>query len=109
MTVYQAYLEIDATGTCMAHALNLPGCMVRRSNQEAALLALSGAIREYFDWLSRHGEDVQPPQSIIIEVAEVSQGYGPFTPGDAAALFPPDREPVKREELESIYFRCRVD
>ena len=104
MAVYQAYLEIDPKGICMAHLLDLPGCMVRRGSRAEALEALPGAIREYFDWLRRHGEEVQPPEEVTVEVAETSRGYGPFSPGDAAALFAPDCEPVGRAEMQAVYF-----
>ena len=98
----QVYLETADDGPCMAHVLDLPGCTVRAQNPEQALRRLPDTIRDYCDWLRMHGEPAPPiGDSLIIEIAGESAGFGPFNPGDAAALFPPDREPLAREELET--------
>jgi uncharacterized damage-inducible protein DinB len=39
-------------------------------------------------------------EPIEIAVAGESIGFGPFDPGDPAALFPPDQAPITREEIE---------
>jgi predicted RNase H-like HicB family nuclease/uncharacterized damage-inducible protein DinB len=101
MASYSAYLEIAADGTCLAHVLALPGCTVRASTREEALRRLPEAIREYHAWLARHGE--KGPlleESMHVEVAGESVGFGPFDPGDAAALFPPDQRPVSVHALD---------
>jgi uncharacterized damage-inducible protein DinB/predicted RNase H-like HicB family nuclease len=114
MTRYRVYLEIADDGRCMAHVLDpstgsgqaLPGCIARASSRDDALCQLPDAIRDYHAWLRRHGEPAPPEdEPIEIEVAGESTGFGPFDPGDAAALFPPDREPVTHEEVERY---CRL-
>jgi uncharacterized damage-inducible protein DinB/predicted RNase H-like HicB family nuclease len=101
MPCYPVYLEIASDGRCMAHVLDLPGCIARALTRDEALNRLPDAIRNYHAWLRRHGE---PPlleeEPIEIEVAGESTGFGPFDPRSAAALFPPDREPVTPEEME---------
>lgn len=85
----------------MAHVPSLPGCTVRAPSRDEALRRLPNAIRDYHTWLCRHGEPAPPEEEPIeIEVAGESTGFGPFDPGDAAALFPPDREPIAPEEME---------
>ncbi|MFQ6102341.1 MAG: DinB family protein [Anaerolineae bacterium] len=117
MIHYRVYLEIADDGRCMAHVLNpstgdstasphssgqaLPGCIVRAPTRDEALSRVPEATRETHAWLRRHGEPAPPEdESIGIEIAGESTGLGPFDPGDAAALFPPDREPVTPEEME---------
>jgi uncharacterized damage-inducible protein DinB/predicted RNase H-like HicB family nuclease len=101
VTRYPAHLEIADNGRCMAHVLELPGCIVRAPSRDEALRRLPNAIRDYHAWLRRHGEPAPPEdESIEIEIAGESIGLGPFDPGDAAALFPPDCEPVNHEEME---------
>jgi uncharacterized damage-inducible protein DinB/predicted RNase H-like HicB family nuclease len=98
------YLEVGADGTCMAHVLDLPGCFVRAPDREQALALLPAAIRAYGDWLARHGEP-RPAETVAFElhVAEESAGAGPFDPGDAAALFAPEREAISIDEMERFF------
>jgi len=101
MPRYPVYLEIADSGLCMAHVIDLPGCIVHAASRDAALRQLPGAIRDYYAWLRRHGESALPEhESIEIEIAGESIGFGPFDPGDAAALFAPDREPLASEDME---------
>ena len=109
MIHYPVYLEIADDGRCMAHVLSpstgsgqaLPGCTVRAPSRDEALRRLPEAIRDYHAWLRRHGEPAPlDEEPIKIETVGGSSGFGPFDPGDAAALFPPDREPVTPEEME---------
>jgi predicted RNase H-like HicB family nuclease/uncharacterized damage-inducible protein DinB len=98
---YDVYLEIAGEGRCLAHVPALPGCNLRAPTRQEALLRLPQAIREYLDWLRRHAEPAPPSgEEIRIEIADESTGFGPFEPGSAAALFPPDREPVPPDEME---------
>jgi len=99
MPHYLVYLEIGTGGRCLAHVLDLPGCVVRAPTREAALQDLSEAIRAHWTWLRRHGEDAPDAgEAVAIEVAEEQAG-GPFDPGDAAALFGPDHGPLGDEEM----------
>lgn len=38
-----------------------------------------------------------------LEVREQADGSGPFDPGDAAALFPPELEPISLQEMEAAF------
>lgn len=105
MARYPVYLEIAPDGLTMAHVPDLPGCIVRAPTRKAALQGLPAAIRRYQAWLRRHGEPALPEEeSIEIEVAGESVGFGPFVSGDTAALFSPDRPPIAPQEMER-YFR----
>ncbi len=105
MTAYQVYLESTDKGLCMAHIPGLPGCFARGERRQQALDRLPGAIAAHCSWLARHGELLPGDGCVAAEQVELqvvgeSDGLGPFDAGDAAALFPPDREPVSQEELE---------
>jgi len=103
MILYNIYLE-TCSDHCMAHVLSLPGCMVRASNPEEVVSRLPGAIREYHAWLRQHSESVHyETEPIEVAIAEESTGFGPFNPGDAAALFSPDREPITPEEIRDHF------
>ena len=114
MPCYFVYLEIAASPSgeerraeslCLAHITDLPGCTVRTPSRAEALARLPAAIHDHLAWLRYHGEPAPPEDDPIeVEVADESHGFGPFNPGDAAALFPPDRVPVSPEEMEA-YFR----
>jgi uncharacterized damage-inducible protein DinB/predicted RNase H-like HicB family nuclease len=104
LTRYPVYLEIARDGLTMAHVHDLPGCAVRASTPDEALRRAPEAVREYCTWLRRHGEPLPSEEELIdVEVAGESTGFGPFDPGDAAALFPPDREPITPEEMECLF------
>jgi uncharacterized damage-inducible protein DinB/predicted RNase H-like HicB family nuclease len=111
--VFSVCLEIADDGRCMAHVMDLPGCIARAETREAALSRVLQAIREYDAWLRRHGEAVLPPHvPLELRVGGEARGLGPFDPGDAAALFPPDREALDQEEMQrffSLMAYSRVD
>jgi predicted RNase H-like HicB family nuclease/uncharacterized damage-inducible protein DinB len=105
MSPYRVYLECADDGLCMAHVPELPGCAVRAPGRTEALILLRDAIRDYQDWLRRHGEPAPPPGGpMTLEVVGETMDIGPFDPGDAAALFAPDRRPLTADDLET-YFR----
>jgi predicted RNase H-like HicB family nuclease/uncharacterized damage-inducible protein DinB len=102
--VYDVYLEVADSGACMAHVPALPGCCLRASSRREALEQMPGAIRDYHAWLRRHGEPAPGEEEpIAIHIAGESHGFGPFDPGDAAALFPPDEEPLTRDDMERCF------
>jgi predicted RNase H-like HicB family nuclease len=104
MTLYKAYLETSAEGLCMAHIPALPGCCVRAETRDSALQQLPDVIRSHHAWLQRHGEPAPPKGAgIEITIAGENTGGGPFDRGDVAALFAPDREPVRPEEMEAHF------
>jgi len=96
------YVEVGADGECMAHVLDLPGCISRGHSQEEALDGVPAAITRYQGWLERHGErlesaDIEP---IPVRVVQTIEGAVPFRHGDRAALFLRDRIPVQPEDIE---------
>ena len=97
---YLIYLEIGQDNKCMAHVLDLPGCIVRAETREEGFSRIPEAIKEYKRWLIRHGESITVDEVIQVKVAEVSTGFGPFDPGDVAALFSPDKSPTTPVEIE---------
>jgi uncharacterized damage-inducible protein DinB/predicted RNase H-like HicB family nuclease len=99
MIHYDAYVEIADDGLCLAHVPALPGCIVRAPTRDEAWRQLPQAVRDYHAWLRRHGEPAPDDASIRIDLAAEYSGTGPFDPGDAAALLPPDREPLIPEEM----------
>jgi predicted RNase H-like HicB family nuclease/uncharacterized damage-inducible protein DinB len=104
------YLEVADDGRSMAHVAELPGCIVRAGTREEALRELPAAIEAYQVWLRRHGEPARPAGGPIeIEVAEERTQGGPFDPGDAAALFPPDLGPLMSEEMEQFFRLMRYN
>jgi predicted RNase H-like HicB family nuclease/uncharacterized damage-inducible protein DinB len=95
---HQVFLEVGADGRAMAHVPELPGCIAVGETRDDAVAAIPAAIQRYLKWLARHDEEAATADSAF-EVVEESRGFGPFDPGDKAALFAPDREPVTREEV----------
>lgn len=106
MPVYDVYVEVGAGGECMAHVLDLPGCISRGQSREEALDALPAALSGYQGWLERHGERqaATETESITVRVVESIEGAIPFRHGDRAALFQPDQISVQPEDVER-YFR----
>jgi predicted RNase H-like HicB family nuclease/uncharacterized damage-inducible protein DinB len=108
MTPFDVYLESVANGPCMAHVPALPGCFATGDSESAAVAAVVDAVRDYYGWLQQHGESAAAPEPIAVQVAATTTGFGPFHPGDKAALFTADRETLPRETMENVYF-CRAD
>ncbi len=104
MARYQVYWEVPRDGRCMAHLPELPSCFARAPTRDEALSRIIAAIGDHHAWLRRHGELV-PPTDVPIEteVAGESLGFGPFDPGDAAALFPPDQTPITPDGMEHLF------
>lgn len=106
MARYQVYLETDNDGRCMAHVLELAGCTARASNQNDAMRSVPAAVHAYYAWLRKHGETIPPEgDPVEVEIAEQSLGFGPFDPGDAAALFLPDKNSLSQQEMEALIIR----
>jgi predicted RNase H-like HicB family nuclease/uncharacterized damage-inducible protein DinB len=104
MTRYPVYLEIDRSGCCMAHVLDIPGCTASGDSREQALGRLPATIRAAHTWLRRYAEPAPSPnEPVELEVAEEIVGPGPFKPGDTAALFTPDCQPLTRAEMERSF------
>lgn len=105
MSTFQIYLEIGAEGECLAHVLDLPGCVLRGESLAEALEGMPSEIRNYMAWLKRHGEVVNEIETLELRVVETNQGFGPFRRGDRAALFSPDLLPPTMDEIEGLYFK----
>lgn len=104
MGCHAAYVEVGEDGRSMAHVLDLPGCVVRAATRDEAVRRLPEAIEAYYCWLRQHGEPAPDPgEPVQVEVVAEIAGPGPFDPGDTAALFPPDREPVTPGEMEGLF------
>ena len=102
---YQAYIEIGIDGFSMAHVLDLPGCFARADDFQQVLPKLKHAIRETRSWMTSHGEAFpKEDKPITLSIAEVQRGFGPFSPGDDAALFTPEWKYLSLAEMEP-YFR----
>ncbi len=100
MPTYALYLERAEERPWTAHVLDLPGCFARGNTRQEAVAATLPAIRAYHAWLRRHGEPAPPEnEPITCTVAEEGVGSG-FYPGDAAALFSPEKQPISPQEME---------
>ena len=102
----RAYLETNDDGLCMAHMPELPGCTARAAAREQVLERLPDAIRDYAAWLRRHGEPLaDEADPVEMEVLGESEHIGPFHPGNATNLLPPDLEPIGSAEVEGLLRR----
>jgi predicted RNase H-like HicB family nuclease len=74
----------------------LPGCSTVAPTSAEATVAARSAIRERFEFLLRHGEEMPDPEPIELVVAEhfIERKYLGFGQG----TFPTDREPMTRDE-----------
>jgi predicted RNase H-like HicB family nuclease/uncharacterized damage-inducible protein DinB len=101
MARYEAYVEMADDGLCLLHVPALPGCIVRAPTRDEAWRQVPQAIRDYHAWLRRHHEAAPEDDAPIeIDLAAEYRGIGPFDPGDAAALLPPDRELLTPQDME---------
>ncbi len=92
---YTVYLESYSDGRSMAHILDLPGCSAIGHTREEAQANLRAAAQGYHLWLNSHGDfTAHPDEPVELEMVEVVEGVAPLTPGDAAAVFRPEREPL---------------
>jgi hypothetical protein len=55
-TTYDAYLEVQPDGACLAQIVDLPGCFACGASEVEALAALAARIPAYYLWLTRHDE-----------------------------------------------------
>ena len=98
--VYDAYVEIQPDGVCLAQLLDLPGCFAHAADDASALAVLAAAIPEYYAWLRRHDEytpDVRGPFRVTLKQREPVQVINSRATG---AFFAPDAEPVTSEDLD---------
>lgn len=99
------YVEVDASGHAMAHALELVGCFDYGLSKDEAVAKMPEAIREYLAWTRKHGEPLTVLKPITVEVMETVRGTCPRNSGDAAALFKPEKQPASDELIETTIRR----
>lgn len=96
----------------MAHLLDPPGTFVRATSKEGALELLLRAVRDQVTWIRSAGSEVDIEEPFDFEVVETFDGTGPFDPGDPAAIFSPETEPLSQKDVEhwlNLLGRSRVD
>lgn len=108
MPLYPLYLESGPRyKKTMVHVLDLLGCTVSGSTTAEALQHTPDGIREFLQFLQRHGEDRDPKQEILTEVAEhITEGIW-LGNGDPSIVFTPDLLPLSEQELESFIQRLQ--
>jgi predicted RNase H-like HicB family nuclease len=88
---YTVYLESGPQRKkTLAHVLDLLGCVVQRDTTDEAAAAAPDEIRAYLGYLRRHGEKVDPDETIEIRIAEHNT-EGLFS---GQALWPQDLKPL---------------
>jgi len=102
MARYRLNLEVGRDGSCMAHVVELPGCLAIGATREEAVAAAPEAIARHLAWLRQHGEAVAEGEDVEVEVEETVPvgGNFPGAPGDQVAFFASDRERVSDEDIE---------
>lgn len=74
--------DLDAEGTVAAYAAELPGCATYATSADDAVSAIPSRVREFVDWLTRHGE---PMPSFVgdnwyeVERAAANHAGGPVS------------------------------
>ena len=99
------YLEVDASGHAMAHALDLVGCFDYGLSKDEAVAKMPETIREYLAWTRRHGEPLTVLEPVAVEVMETVRGTCPRHSGDAAALFKLEKQPATEEMIATAIRR----
>jgi len=88
----------------MVHILELPGCFLRASSHAEVIHRLPQVIMDYLRWHYLHGGAIPKiTNDFGFEVTEEFNNIGPFDPGDAAALFTPEYQPITLEEMEPFF------
>jgi predicted RNase H-like HicB family nuclease len=88
---YTVYLESGPQRKkTLAHVLDLLGCVVQRDTTDEAAAAAPDEIRAYLGYLRRHGEKVDPDETIETRIAEHNT-EGLFS---GQALWPQDLKPL---------------
>ena len=96
MTTYALYLESGPQRKkTLAHVLDLLGCVVQADTTDEAVAAAPDAIRAYLRYLGRHGEKIDPNDTIETRVA-AHNTEGLFS---GQALWPQDLKPLSPAAL----------
>lgn len=98
--IYDAYLEVQPDGICLAQLLDLPGCFGHGTDEASALAVLTASIPEYYTWLHRHDDytpDVRGPFQVVPkQVERVPAANGRIV----GAFFALEDEPITSEDLD---------
>ncbi len=97
-SVYDGYVEVLASGACLAQILDLPGCFAHGASVAEAIQRVTAEIPDYFAWLRRHDDytpEVRGPFRVTpLETISSNSADRPV------AFFTPDAEPITAEDLD---------
>ncbi|HYA22222.1 MAG TPA: hypothetical protein VEG31_03515, partial [Thermoproteota archaeon] len=97
---YHLLCEMGPDGSTQIFVRELPGCYSRAPTFGDAVAKTPLKIREFLEWLHKHGEPIsEDAHSIEVEVAETVKGNWPVNLGDSQALFEADLTPLNKEEV----------
>lgn len=98
---YHLLCEVGPDGSAQIFVQELPGCYSRAPTFDEAVGKAHSRIREFLDWLGKHGEQVREADyDIETEISETVKGNWPVNLGDSQALFKADLSPLDDEELK---------
>jgi len=98
---YHLLCEVGPDGSAQVFVQELPGCYSRAPTLDEAIAKVPRKIREFLDWLRRHGEPIDEAKyEVEVELSERIDGDWPVNLGDSQALFRADLRPLDKEEVE---------
>lgn len=98
---YHLLCEVGPDGSTQIFVQEFPGCYSRAPTFDEAARKVPIKIREFLDWLRKHGESIEETQyEIETEISETVNGGWPVNLGDSQALFKADLKPLNHEEVE---------
>jgi len=98
---YHLLCEVGPDGSAQIFVQELPGCYSRAPTLDEATAKVPRKIKEFLDWLRRHGEPIdEADYEVEVELSEKIDGYWPVNLGDSQALFRADLRPLDKEEVE---------
>ncbi|MHB9144584.1 MAG: DinB family protein [Symbiobacteriia bacterium] len=94
-------VEVDPEGRALAWAREWFGCTAHGESAEAAAQAMPAALRDFWDWLRRHGETGVPSAGQAIEIAgiEAFEVGSNLADADSEGFFSFDREALSDTEI----------
>lgn len=95
----RAFVEVALGGGAAGWVLDLPGCYCWAPDHDGVLSMLPRAARRASAWLSGHGESVELPSPLSLEVVELLVRDGSMGRGGSWALFLPDLAPLSDDDL----------
>jgi predicted RNase H-like HicB family nuclease len=93
-------LEVGQGGTGV-FVPEFPGCWIFGRTPERTLEKVTVAMREWFEWLERHGEKIPTEASkFVVEVGEILRvDYNPVEAGKPEPLFWSEVAPIKSKNI----------